>query len=85
MGEDIARTACASCHNVEHSGTSPRSDAPPLRVVLNDLNLSALADDFREHLHVGHPDMPDFEFTVKETDSLMAYLVMLQDSHNRVK
>jgi len=80
MGRDIAKAECAVCHNVELNGTSPRADAPPLRSVLNQLNISALADDFREHMHVGHPDMPDFEFTVKQTEGLLAYLVSIQDN-----
>ena len=38
----------------------------------------ALADDFREHIHVGHPDMPDFDFSPVEVDAVLAYLTSTQ-------
>ncbi|NNE56504.1 MAG: cytochrome c [Hellea sp.] len=80
LGQDIAKTHCAVCHNTEKTGTSPRKDAPPLRAVLANYNSVSLADDFREHIHVGHPDMPDFEFSVKEIDGLIAYLRSIQET-----
>ncbi|WP_409432125.1 c-type cytochrome [Litorimonas sp. RW-G-Af-16] len=78
IGREIAQTQCVSCHSIGQSGDSPRSDAPPLRTVLGIYNAESLADDFREHIHVGHPDMPDFDFTVKETEGLLAYLTSIQ-------
>lgn len=80
MGQQIAKTRCAFCHAAGPTGTSPRADAPPLRTVLANYNTSALADDFREHIHVGHPDMPDFGFTVKQTEGLLAYLTSIQET-----
>ena len=79
VGQDIAETQCAVCHNIGTSGASPREDAPPLRTVFKRYNPESLADDFREHIHVGHPDMPDFDFTVLETEGLLAYLRSIQD------
>ena len=71
---------CAACHNIGLSGASPRAYAPPLRSVLTIYNSDSLADDFREHIHVGHPDMPDFDFTVKDTEGLLAYLSSIQET-----
>jgi mono/diheme cytochrome c family protein len=79
MGKEIAETHCAACHTIKPLGASPRADAPPLRTVLSTYNPSALADDFREHIHVGHPDMPDFDFTVLQTEGLLAYLTSIQE------
>ena len=79
QGKIIAEQNCASCHTLESTGISPRPDAPPMRTVLSQYNTVSLADDFREHIHVGHPDMPDFDFSVKEIDSLIAYLESIQD------
>lgn len=78
LGQEIVTTHCAACHSIERNGSSPREDAPPLRTVLKIYNPESLADDFREHIHVGHPDMPDFDFTVKETEGLLAYLTSIQ-------
>ncbi|NNC37971.1 MAG: cytochrome c [Acidimicrobiales bacterium] len=79
LGQKIVKTRCAFCHNTTTSGDSPRTDAPPLRTVLANYNPDALADDFREGLQVGHPDMPDFNFSVKEVDGLLAYLISIQE------
>lgn len=80
LGQEIAETRCVTCHNISHSGANPYADAPPLSKVLGQYNPNALADDFREHIHVGHADMPDFDFTVKETEGLLAYLRAIQEA-----
>ncbi|MGB3625846.1 MAG: cytochrome c [Henriciella sp.] len=77
-GRDIVEDQCTTCHAIGASDDSPRADAPPLRTVLADFDPEALADDFREGIHVGHPDMPDFEFGPIGTDAVLAYLVSIQ-------
>lgn len=78
-GLSIVQTNCASCHSIGVSGDSPRKDAPPLRTVLANYNAESLTDDFREHIHVGHPDMPDFDFGPKGSDEVVAYLKSIQE------
>ena len=78
-GREIAEMQCAFCHAIGAEGESPRTDAPPLRSVLADYDPDALADDFREGIHVGHKDMPDFDFGPIGTDSVLAYLISIQD------
>ena len=77
-GLSIVQSNCASCHAIGVSGESPREDAPPLRTVLANYNAESLADDFREQIHVGHSDMPDFDFGPKGTDEVIAYLKSIQ-------
>ena len=79
-GKLITETQCLVCHSLDRSEDSPRADAPPLSTVLANYNPDMLADDFREHVHVGHPDMPDFNFNVKQTEGLLAYLSSIQDN-----
>lgn len=79
-GLTVVQANCASCHAIGVSGDSPRVDAPPLRTVLAQYNPESLADDFREHIHVGHPDMPDFDFGPKGTDEVVAYLKSIQET-----
>lgn len=79
MGQSLAEVNCAACHAVGVTGPSAHPDAPPLRTVLSFYNAQALSDDFREHIHVGYDDMPDFEFTVKETEALLAYIKAIQE------
>lgn len=80
LGQEIAETRCVTCHNTSHSGENSDANAPPLSQVLGHYNSNALADDFREHIHVGHADMPDFDFTVKETEGLLSYLRAIQET-----
>jgi len=77
-GRVIAEQNCETCHSIEVAGDSSREDAPPLRTVLTNYNVEALGEDFREHIHVGHSDMPDFGFNVKQTEALLAYLKSIQ-------
>ncbi len=79
-GQAIVETQCTVCHSIDQSKASPRSDAPPLSTVLANYNPNALADDFREHIDVGHPDMPDFDFTIKQIEGLLAYLNSIQET-----
>lgn len=78
-GRAIAEAQCSGCHAIDAASDSPRADAPPLKTVLATYDAEALATDFREHIHVGHPDMPDFDFGPLGTDALLAYLQSIQD------
>lgn len=77
-GQSIVEAECTTCHAVGTIGESPRLDAPPLRYVLSNYDPEALAEDFREGIHVGHPDMPDFDFGPQGTDAVIAYLQSIQ-------
>ena len=77
-GREIVELQCMTCHAVGTDDRSPRSDAPSLRTVLDNYAPEALAEDFREHIHVGHPDMPDFDFGPIGTDHVLAYLKSIQ-------
>ncbi len=79
-GRDVVEAQCARCHATGVDGDSPRADAPPLRTVLAGYDAGALAQDFREGIHVGHPDMPDFNFGPRGVDAVLAYLVSIQEA-----
>ena len=79
QGKELVETNCRSCHAIERSDESRREDAPPLRTVLANLDPDSLAMDFREGIHVGATDMPDFDFGPIGTDALIAYLQSIQD------
>ena len=78
-GREIAVTQCSSCHALDQE-TSPRPGPPPLRYVLSIHNPESLAEDFRAGIHVGHPDMPDFEFGDLGMDVLLSYLISIQET-----
>ena len=69
---------CTSCHAIGATGASPRTDAPELRTVFREFDPEAISADFREGIHVGAPDMPDFDFGPLGTEALIAYLQSIQ-------
>ncbi|MEM7005387.1 MAG: cytochrome c [Pseudomonadota bacterium] len=79
QGRSIAERNCATCHSIGVEGDSPREGAPPLRYVLADLGIEALAIDFREHVQLGNEVMPEFNFGPLGTDALMAYLLSIDE------
>ena len=79
QGRGIAERNCAVCHAIEATGESPRVEAPPLRSVLADFDIEALAIDFREHIGLGNEIMPEFDFGPLGTDALMAYLLSIEE------
>lgn len=77
-GRGIAETHCVACHAIGLTDESPRLDAPPLRIVLQNYDQEALAEDFRERLQIGHADMPEYDFGPIGTDGLIAYIRSIQ-------
>ena len=78
LGRQIASTHCARCHGIDKEDAA-LPEAPPLRYVLADYDGDALAEDFRDGLKVGHPEMPQFQFGPKSTDLLLSYLMSIQE------
>ncbi|MBD3768985.1 MAG: hypothetical protein IE925_02480 [Rhodobacterales bacterium] len=79
LGRQIASSQCADCHGLDKED-SRRPEAPALRHVLADYDGDALAEDFRDGLKVGHPEMPQFQFGPKSTDLLLSYLISIQEA-----
>lgn len=77
-GRNIAESHCAICHGMDQDA-SLRWDAPPLRYVLSIYPPDSLAEDFRNGIHVGHQDMPEFVFGPLGMDVLLAYLISIQE------
>lgn len=77
-GRAIAERECASCHALDHASASPRADAPPMQDLLARYDENVLANDLIEGIKLGHPDMPQFDFSVLTADALVAYLMSVQ-------
>jgi mono/diheme cytochrome c family protein len=77
-GKMIAISQCGACHAVGQ-GASPLADAPPLRQILHGYASEALAENFVNGVKLGHPDMPQFDFSPRETEALVAYLRSIQE------
>jgi cytochrome c len=78
-GLEIAQTQCASCHIVTADGAqSPRPDAPPFNTIMSRYKADVLAEELVSAIHLGHEDMPTFQFNPQGVDSLIAYLQSIQ-------
>lgn len=78
-GRTIAETYCASCHAIGASGESRNPEAPPLRTLAERYPVTALEEAFAEGVLVGHPMMPEFQFSPDDIDALLAYLGAIQE------
>jgi mono/diheme cytochrome c family protein len=78
-GRVLAQQQCSRCHAVGAMGASPRTDAPPLRDVLDTYLPDRIRMSFEEGLLIGHPDMPVFRFEPQDVDALLAYLQSIKD------
>lgn len=76
-GREIAERFCARCHAIEPEGKSPHESAPPFRLIVAKGHLENLEEALGEGIVVGHPDMPQFQFSPQNVGALVAYLKSL--------
>lgn len=76
-GKRLATINCTKCHNIEATGESPLTDAPPFREISKNYDYYELVDGFMEGLAVRHPLMPDWDVTEPQADSLAAFVMSL--------
>jgi cytochrome c len=78
-GEALVSRHCAMCHAIGRSGTSPHSQAPPLRILGQRYPPEALEEALAEGLLSGHPDMPEFVFAPRDVGAIVRYLRSIQE------
>lgn len=76
-GKRLAEINCVRCHNIEASGESPLTDAPPFREIARNYDRDELVDGFMEGLAVRHPLMPDWDVTEAQAEALTAFVMSL--------
>lgn len=74
LGQALTSENCVTCHAVSSGSASPNPGAPALSEVAATYSSDVLFDDFRTGNHVGGEEMPIFDFTIQETDAIIAYL-----------
>lgn len=79
QGRDLAERLCASCHSIEATGASPRSDAPPLRTVLAGYPADELAATLQDAKHVAFLRMPAFHLGEHGGADLVAYIASINE------
>ena len=76
-GRDIAERFCSRCHAIGLDGVSPHQSAPPFAQIVARGNVQNLEEALGEGIVVGHPDMPQFQFSPQNVGALVAYLKSL--------
>ncbi len=76
-GRRLAERRCAGCHAVGETGASPHASARPFRFIAAKGHVDDLQEALAEGITVGHPDMPEFEFTPDEIADFLGYLKSL--------
>jgi len=74
----LVRRSCAGCHATEASGASLVAAAPPLRELHARYPGPALGKAVAEGILIGHPMMPDFQFSAEDIRAVISYLEQLQ-------
>ena len=77
-GRRLAATHCGGCHAVDRSDQSPNPRAPRFRSFGRNFPFEGLREALREHMIIGHPEMPVVILTQPEAGDLIAYLKSLQ-------
>lgn len=77
-GQALAERHCGACHAVGRAGASPAPEAPPFRTLSRNYRVNTLEEALAEGISVGHPAMPQFQFSPEATDALVSYLASIQ-------
>ena len=76
-GREIAERFCTRCHAIGNEAQSPHESAPPFSKIVAKGNVQNLEEALGEGIVVGHPDMPQFQFSPQNVGALIAYLKSL--------
>lgn len=82
-GQSLARVSCVTCHGIGRSEASPRSNAPPFEVIVNQEGLTA--ETLAAWLRGAHnyPREMDFYLREPEVRALVDYMMTLRDPNYR--
>ena len=76
-GKRLSDINCTKCHNIEATGESPLTDAPPFREISKNYDRDEMIDAFLDGLAVRHPLMPDWDVTEQQAEALTAFVMSL--------
>lgn len=82
-GRTLVATYCSRCHAIDRTGASPFSEAPPFRTLSHKYPVDSIAEALSEGISVGHPAMPEFQFSPNDVEDVVGYLQSIQDQPAR--
>ncbi|HEY6022618.1 MAG TPA: cytochrome c [Pseudolabrys sp.] len=78
-GRAVVMEFCAHCHAVGKTGRSPHADAPPFRTLGRSFDLDQFPRLLERGISSGHPDMPEFKFSLDDALAVSIYLRTIQE------
>jgi len=78
-GDALLSRHCSMCHATGRADGSPHAQAPPFRTLSKRYPIEALEEALAEGLLTGHPDMPEFRFSLGDVGAILAYLNAIQE------
>ena len=79
LGETLLTDNCGACDAIGAMGESPHAEAPAFRTLSVNYPVAQLAEALAEGIQTGHPDMPEYVFSVEEIDAIIAWLEAIQE------
>jgi len=77
-GRDLVRRLCSGCHSIGKSGSSPHKAAPPFRTLGRSFDFDQFPRQMERGILAGHPDMPEFKFSIDDANAVRDYLRTIQ-------
>jgi mono/diheme cytochrome c family protein len=77
-GRAVVAEFCVRCHAVGKTGKSPHAGAPPFRTLGRSFDLDQFPRLLERGISSGHPDMPEFKFSLDDALAVSAYLRSIQ-------
>ena len=78
-GRALVKEFCGRCHAIGESGKSAHPDAPPFRTLGRSFDLDQFPRLLERGISSGHPDMPEFKFSLDDANAVRAYLRTIQE------
>ena len=78
QGRLLVEERCGACHATARGNISPHGSAPAFGEIVKRYPPEELAEALAEGIHVGHVDMPAFQFTDQEVLRIVIYLKSLE-------
>ena len=77
-GKSFAQAICSQCHSIDRTTRSPRTAAPPFRMLHKQYPVETLEDALGEGLSTGHPRMPEFRLDPGQVGDFISFLKSLE-------
>lgn len=73
-GRDLVARNCASCHAIDRNEQSPNPKSPPFRSLATRHSGLSLREPLTRGIAAPHDQMPKFDLTTDDVDSIIAYI-----------